>query len=373
MLRVERLELREVRLPLREPFVTSMGAVQDRRILLLELTDTQGAHSWSECVALDAPHYTPETIDTAWLALSEWLAPRLLGQELDSARQVHDLLRPGIRGHEMARGALEMGCWALEAELRGVALARLLGGERETVATGISMGIEPTPEAQASKAVTAVAAGYRKIKLKIKPGFDIDHVAAVRKALGPDVAMMADANSAYTLADIEHLKRLDDFDLVMLEQPLPWDDLVDHAALQAQLRTPICLDESVCSLDHGRHMLQLDAGRVLNIKPGRVAGFQVSIALHDLCAAHDVPVWCGGMLESGIGRAHNVALASLPNFRLPGDLSPSARYWQQDIVTPEWTMQDGHVRVPFERPGLGVEVDRERVEYLTVRRQTLCS
>ncbi|MGH7618212.1 MAG: o-succinylbenzoate synthase, partial [Gemmatimonadaceae bacterium] len=214
--------------------------------------------------------------------------------------------------------------------------------------------------------------GYRKIKVKIQPGADIDYVRAVREALGETVHMMADANSAYTLADAEHLAQLDAFDLIMIEQPLSRDDLVRHASLQRKLRTPICLDESVTSVDRAEDMITLGAGRIINIKPGRVGGFTVSKSIHDVCAKAGVPVWCGGMLESGIGRAHNVALASLPNFRLPGDLSPSARYWERDIVLPEWTMdEDGMVHVPRSAPGIGVTIDMSRVDGLTVRREEL--
>jgi O-succinylbenzoate synthase len=272
----------------------------------------------------------------------------------------------------MAKAAVEMGAWVLAAERAGVALARLLGGTREAIATGISLGIQRSPDALVEKAAAALALGYRKIKLKIEPGADVEYVAAVRAALGPDAPLMADANNAYTLADADHLARLDGLDLMMIEQPLAWDDLVRHAALQRRLRTPLCLDESITSVERAEDMLALGAGRVVNIKPGRVGGFGPSLAIHDVCRAAGVPVWCGGMLESGVGRAGNVALASLPNFTKPGDLSPSARYWARDVVTPEWTMSaDGLVRVPLERPGLGVDLDLGRIDDLTVRRADL--
>jgi O-succinylbenzoate synthase len=372
MLRLQRLELREIRLPLREPFQISSGVVQERRILLLELHQADGPSTWAECVAGEQPNYSPETIDTAWLAIREWLAPRLLGRELPSADAVAPLLEAGVRGHLMARAALEMGCWGLEAELRGLPLARLMGGARERIATGISLGIQSSPEALAERALAERARGYRKIKLKIKPGADLEYVRAVREALGPEAPLMADANSAYSLADAEHLARLDELELIMIEQPLGPDDLVRHAALQRRLRTPLCLDESITGVDRAEDMLSLGSGRIVNIKPGRVGGFRASRAIHDLCSAHGVPVWCGGMLESGIGRAYNVALASLPNFSLPGDLSPSARYWERDVVDPEWTMDgEGMVRVPLERPGLGIEPDRDRIDDLTVRIETL--
>ena len=370
-LRIERIAWREIRLALKEPFRISSGVMHERRIGLLELTDRDGATAWSECVAFERPIYSPETIDTAWLAIREWLAPRLLGAELDGPRSVHARLAENIRGHNMAKAALEMGCWGLAAEIEQRPLAALLGGVRDRVPTGISLGIQAAPALLAERAVAAVAAGYRKIKVKIEPGRDVEFVRAVRAALGPEIGVMADANSAYTLADAEQLARLDEFDLIMLEQPLGDDDLVRHAALQARMKTPICLDESITGVERAEDMIALGSGRIVNIKPGRVGGLSASMAIHDVCARAGIPVWCGGMLESGIGRAYNVALASLPNFSLPGDLSPSARYWARDIVSPEWTMDaDGMVRVPT-RPGLGVTVDTDRIDALTIRTQVL--
>jgi O-succinylbenzoate synthase len=372
MLRIDRITLREIRLALKEPFRISSGTMHERRIALLELTDRDGASVFSECVAFQLPIYTSETIDTAWLALREWLVPRVLGREIDGPAAVHALLEENIRGHNMAKAALEMGCWGLAAEAAQVPLCRLLGGTRDRVPTGISLGIQSEPAALAARAEAAVAAGYRKIKVKIRPGQDVDYVRAVRTALGSGIGVMADANSAYTLADAEHLSRLDAFDLIMLEQPLGDDDLVRHATLQRRMKTPICLDESITSVDRAEDMIALRSGRIVNIKPGRVGGLSTSKAIHDVCASAGVPVWCGGMLESGIGRAYNVALASLPNFSLPGDLSPSARYWHRDIVTPEWTMdKEGMVHVPTERPGLGITVDRDFLDSLTVRSEEL--
>jgi O-succinylbenzoate synthase len=287
---------------------------------------------------------------------------------------VHALLDENIKGHNMAKAAVEMGCWGLAAESAGVSLSSLLGGTRDRVPTGISLGIQSEPSALVARAQAAIAAGYRKIKVKIRPTQDVEYVRAVRRALGAGIGIMADANSAYTLADADHLAQLDAFDLIMLEQPLGDDDLVRHAALQRRLKTPICLDESITSVDRAEDMIQLGSGRIVNIKPGRVGGFTVSKAIHDRCADARIPVWCGGMLESGIGRAYNVALASLPNFSLPGDLSPSARYWERDVVTPEWTMdKEGMVRVPLDRPGLGITVDRDFLDSLTVRKEELSS
>jgi o-succinylbenzoate synthase len=367
VINLRQIGLREIRLPLREPFRISSGVVSERRILLLEIADADGEIIWSECVAGEHPNYSAETVETAWLAIQEWIAPRVLGQNFDY-RRLYDTLEHDIRGHEMAKAAVEMGCWALAATRQRTSLSALLGGVRSDVAVGISIGIQTSPADLVQRAQAAHAQGYRKIKLKIMPGRDIDFVAAVRVAL-PAAHLMADANNAYRLEDADHLARLDDFDLMMIEQPLDHMDVVQHAALQRRLKTPICLDESITSVLRARDMIELGSGRIINIKPGRVGGFTSSLRIHDLTQQHDIPVWCGGMLESGIGRAYNVALASLPNFSLPGDLSPSARYWERDIVTPEWTMSaDGLVRVPREVVGIGVEVDIDRIENLTVRR-----
>lgn len=371
MIRLDRIMMREIRLPLREPFRISSGEWNHRRILLLELFDRDGSSAWSECVVDDAPNYSYETIDTAWPTISRWLAPRLLGRSIDSHTEVHDILERDIRGHNMAKAALEMGCWGIASLQAGMPLARLLGGTRTHIATGISLGIQKDLPTLIAKVTDAMALGYRKVKIKIAPRADVEWLAAVRQACGDDAHLMADANNAYTLAEADRLVALDPLNLMMIEQPLACDDLVRHAELQKRMRTPLCLDESITSLDRAQDMVTLGAGRIINIKPGRVGGYAQSIAIHDYCEAHDVPVWCGGMLESGIGRAYNVALASLANFTLPGDLSPSARYWAQDIVSPEWTMDRGLVAVPLEKPGIGVEVDRARIDALTVRTEEL--
>lgn len=371
-LRLSRITLREIRMTLREPFEISSGRTTGRRILLLEIEDADGTIAWSECVAGERPHFSAETIDTAWLALTEWIAPRILGVGLGHPNVIDGMLRRGIRGHPMAKAAVEMGAWALWAEREGKSLSRLLGGTRRTIATGISIGIQDGPRALVDRAREAAALGYRRIKLKIRPGADIEYVGAVREALGADAPLTADANSAYTLDHAEHLADLDAYRLLMIEQPLAQDDLRRHAQLQDRIETPICLDESIPHAAAAEDMLALGAGRIVNVKPGRVGGFTQARAIHDLCQHHAVPVWCGGMLESGIGRACNVALASLPNFTLPGDVSPSARYWTGDVVTPEWTMDSaGMVTVPADRPGLGVTVNVDRIDDLTVRTRTL--
>lgn len=372
MLQIDRIVLREIRLMLKEPFRISSGVCTERRIGLLELTDVDGVVGWSECVAGEQPNYSPETIDTAWLAIKDWLAPRVLRRPFDGPEAVFAVLDRNIRGHNMAKAAIEMGCWDVAARREELSLSRFLGGTRDRVPTGISIGIQADAAALADRAAAAVAQGYRKIKVKIAPGADVDYVRAVRERLGASVSLMADANSAYTLADADHLAKLDAFDLLMLEQPLGRDDLRRHAELQRRLRTPLCLDECITDVERAEDMIVMGSGRIVNIKPGRVGGFAVSRAIHDLCQRNGVAVWCGGMLESGIGRAHNVALASLPNFTLPGDLSPSARYWARDIVKPEWTMDDeGMVHVPLDRPGLGVTIDVDLIDDLTVRRDVL--
>jgi O-succinylbenzoate synthase len=372
VLHLKRITLRELRLPLKEPFQISSGTQTERRIFLLHLEDGDGAQVWSECVAPEFPNYTAETIETAWIAIREWVAPRVLGHSFPSPDAVHMVLEQNFRGHNMAKAAVEMGLWGLAASIREVSLSSLLGGTRKTIATGISIGIQANPAKLEEKARAAASAGYQKIKLKIKPGSDVEFVRAVREAL-PNAPLMADANNAYHPRDADRLAQLDAFGLVMLEQPLAWDDLLRHVELQKRLKTPICLDESITGLDRAQDMVTLGSGKIINIKPGRVGGFSSSLAIHDYCRRNNVPVWCGGMLESGVGRAYNVALASLPGFVFPGDLSPSARYWERDIVTPEWTMdRGGMVTVPT-GPGIGITVDVNQVEDLTVRTETLTS
>ncbi|HEY9422908.1 MAG TPA: o-succinylbenzoate synthase [Thermoanaerobaculia bacterium] len=372
MLRIESLTLREIHLSLKEPFRISSGTQSRRRIVLAELRSADGAVGWGECAAGEFPNYSSETPDTCWHALKEWVAPRVLGRTFAGPHEIQPVLDENFRGHNMAKAAVEMGAWELTARAEGVSLARKLGGTRDRIQVGISLGIQDSPEALVARVRAALERGYKKVKIKIKPGADVEYVRAAREALGPEAPLMADANNAYSLADTSSLEALDELGLMMIEQPLAWDDLLRHAVLQARLKTPVCLDESITSVDRAADMLALGAGRIINIKPGRVGGFRQSLAIHDLCAEEGIPVWCGGMLESGVGRAHNVALASLPNFTLPGDLSPSERYWERDIVTPEWTMdREGWVDVPVDRPGMGVEPDLDRIEDLTVRREDL--
>ncbi len=371
MLLIKKINLYEIHLPLKEPFTISSGTQDVRRVTLVEVEDADGIAGWGECVAPEYPNYSPETIDTAWFALINWIVPRILGKSFSGPEEIFPYLQQDIRGHLMAKASVEMASWELTARKQNVSLSKLLNGTREVIETGISLGIQKTPGDLVRKVQKAVDDGYKKIKVKIKPGADIDYVRSVREQLGDNVPLMVDANNAYTLADIDVFKTMDDFGLIMIEQPLAWDDLLRHVELQKQLKTPICLDESITGIERVEDMHKLGSGRIVNIKPGRVGGFTSSIAIHDYCNEHNIPVWCGGMLESGVGRAHNVALASLPNFTIPGDISPSKRYWEKDIVNPEWEMSDGVITVPREKAGMGVEVDRERVEELVVRQQKM--
>jgi O-succinylbenzoate synthase len=360
---IGRAVLRLVPLRLRERFEISSGARQDRIIMLLAL-HADGHVGWGECVAAEDPSYSYETTETAWHVLTEFILPAVVGREVSSPG---DVLAPAawVRGHGMAKAAVEMAAWDLEAKRAGVSLAAALGGERRPVQVGVSVGIQPTDQALLEEVERFVEEGYRRIKIKIKPGRDVEMLRAVRERF-TEVPLMADANSAYTLPDADRLAALDELDLMMIEQPLAYDDLRDHARLQQRLRTPVCLDESVKTPGDAALALELGACRIINVKPGRVGGFAGSRAIHDLCLKNRVPVWCGGMLESGVGRAHNVALATLPGFTLPGDISASARYWEQDLVNPEFVLQDGTLTLP-DGPGIGVVPDLERIEARTVK------
>ncbi|TVP48251.1 MAG: o-succinylbenzoate synthase [Gemmatimonadales bacterium] len=363
-MKIDSVELREIRLPLREPFVTSSGRWHIRSILLVRVRG-EGLEGWGECVAAEDPGYSYETSETAWHVLTEHLLPGLVGREVMGPGEVLDHA-PHVRGHRMAKAAMEMAVWDLHARAVGVPLWEMLGGSGAPVPVGVSIGLQAGNDALLRKVEGYLEEGYRRIKVKVKPGRDVAMLRAVRDRFG-DVPLMADANSAYTLGDLPMLKEMDDLELLMIEQPLGHEDLLDHAALQAELRTPVCLDESIRSVGDVRLALHLDAGRIINIKPGRVGGLAESRAIHDVCREAGVPVWCGGMLESGIGRAFNVALAGLPGFTLPGDLSGSRRYWEEDIVSPEWEPVDGYMG-PVDGPGIGVELRMDRIEALTRRR-----
>lgn len=360
-------ELREIRMRLRETFAISSGSRQERRVVLLRLKG-DGSDGWSECVAAEDPGYSYETTETAWHVLTAFALPAILGRE---AEDPEELLAPTdwIRGHPMARAAVEMAAWDLHAKLRGAGLPEALGSTPRAVPVGVSVGLQPTDDDLLRRVGEYVEAGYRRIKVKIKPGRDVAMLSRVRERF-PGAPLMADANAAFTLEDAPLLRELDGLDLMMLEQPLAWSDYLDHARLQEELETPICLDESIRSARDAELALELGSCSIINIKPGRVGGFAESRRIHDLCRERDVPVWCGGMLESGVGRAHNVALATLPGFTLPGDISESRRYWAEDIVEPEFVMTDGEMRLP-DGPGIGVRPRTDRIDALTVRREVL--
>jgi O-succinylbenzoate synthase len=365
-MRIERAELREIPLRLKEYFEISSGGQQDRRIVLLTL-EGDGLEGWGECVAGESPDYSYETTETAWHMLTSFILPKVVGREAEGPEDVLGPVR-WIRGHRMAKAAVEMAAWDLAARMDGVSLSAKLGGSRRAVPVGVSVGLQKTDEALHSKVAGYVAEGYARVKIKIKPGRDVEMLAGLRERF-PDVRFMADANSAYRLSDLPRLQAMDELGLMMIEQPLSHEDFLHHARLQTKLKTPICLDESIESVDDLELALELGSCRIVNIKPGRVGGHASSKRIHDLMVSRGLPVWCGGMLESGIGRAHNVALASLEGFTLPGDISASKRYWERDIVRPEFEMHDGTMAVPTGL-GIGVEPDRERIEALTVRSAT---
>lgn len=368
-MKLDRIELKEIQMPLLAPFETSFGRTTRRRILLVRVWDEEGADGWGECTAPEGPFYNHETVDTTWMILSEFAAPLVLHQELAHPGEVAHRLAC-IRGHRMAQAALETACWELQARKAGQPLWQMLGGRRREIECGVSIGIQPSVGQLLEKINRELAAGYRRIKLKIKPGLDVELVREVRQQF-PDIRLMVDANSAYRLDDAPVLEQLDQFHLMMIEQPLGHDDLLDHAALQRRLQTPICLDESIRTADQARQANEVGACRIINVKLGRVGGYTEAKRIHDYCYQRGLAVWCGGMLESGIGRAHNIALSTLPGFVLPGDVSASRRYWEQDIIVPEVEVTArGTIEVPS-GAGLGFEVDERRVRALTVRTATL--
>jgi o-succinylbenzoate synthase len=365
-MKIDAVELRVLKMRMLKPFRTSFGVQQDRYPLLLRLEIADRSY-WGECVAGEGPWYSSETIETAWQILKGYLLPSVIGRELVDVGALEQLFAP-VRGHRMAKACIEMAFTAALAEQARKSLATYLGGVRDRVETGVSIGIQPTIDELLDAVSKHLAEGYRRIKVKIEPGWDVAAIAAIRERF-PEIMLMADANSAYDLEDASHLAELDRFRLLMLEQPLSAGDLVDHAALQRRIRTPICLDESIESAKDARHAVELGACRVINIKPGRVGGFSQSRRIHDIAATAGIPVWCGGMLETGIGRACNVALATLPNFRFPGDISASDRYWSEDIVDPPFVLQKGGTIAVPTRWGLGVRVKVDLVERLTVKRE----
>jgi len=367
-MKIEAITLRELAMPLVHFFETSFGRIYDRRVLLVTL-HCDGLEGWGECVAGEDPYYCEEYIDGAWDVIVRYLGPVLLGKSLQSEADVPRLLAR-VREHRMAKGALENAAWDAEAQVKGRPLWKLLGGSLPEINCGVSIGIQNSHEQLLHKIETEIAAGYQRIKLKVKPGWDVDVLEKVR-ARWPKILLSCDANSAYTLSDLEHLKTFDGFKLLMIEQPLWNDDFYFHARLQKSIETAICLDEAIRSSRDAGAALELGSCRIINIKVGRVGGFTEAINVHNVAQRFGVPVWCGGMLESGIGRSHNVALSTLPNFRLPGDVSASRRYWKEDIIEPEVTVSPLGTIAISEKPGRGYGLRPDLIEKLTVRKQTL--
>ena len=363
-MKVEAITLRELQMPLKHFFETSFGRSTSRRVLLVTV-HCEGVEGWAECVAGDGPFFSYEWIETAWATIRDFLAPTLIGKEIARAKDAAALMSK-VRGHHMAKAALENALWDAEARQKQQPLWNLLGGTLKEIACGVSIGIQDSHDQLIEKIETEVAASYQRIKVKVKPGWDVEVLAKIR-ARWPDILLSCDANSAYRPSDLEHLRKFDDFNLLMIEQPLWDDDIVQHAKLQRELKTPICLDESIRHQRDAEEAIALGACRIVNIKVGRVGGFTEAIAVHDLCQRHDIPVWCGGMLETGIGRAHNVALSTLPNFRLPGDVSGSKRYWEEDIVEPEIEVSSQGTIPIKDASGTGYELRKDLIARLTMR------
>lgn len=367
-MKLERIDLQRIKIPLRSPFETSMGVETHKECILVRTYS--GAHvGFGESVAMDVPVYNEEDVDTVWYMLEKYLIPQLFTREIEHPDEVSRIFS-WMRRNNMAKAALEGAVWDLYAKQQGVSLSQALGGSRAAIDVGVSIGIEPTVDKLLQRVEGFIRDGYKKIKVKIKPGFDVEPMRAIRQKFGPDVPLMADANSAYTLNDLEMLKELDEFGLIMIEQPLAHDDIIDHAALQRELKTPICLDESIHTVEDARKAIGLGSCKIINIKIGRVGGLTEAKRIHDLCQAHAVPVWCGGMLEAGIGRAHNIAIASLANFSIPGDTSPSNRYFAEDIVTPMIDFaKPGVLDVPT-APGIGFSINEAAIRSALVEHKS---
>lgn len=365
-MKITDITIHHLRMTMKNPFTTSFGSLQDKEFLLLEAKDADGTIGWGESVAFETPWYNEETLKTNWHMLEDFLIPLILNKEIKHPDEVSQIFAP-IRKNNMAKSTIEGAVWDIYAQQTNQSLAEALGGTRDKIEVGISIGIQNSLEELVDIVDRSLKDGYKRIKVKIKPGWDVDVMRALREEF-PDTAIMADANSAYRLEDSALLKQLDAFDLMMIEQPLASDDIIDHAQLQKELKTPICLDESIHSLEDARKAIELGSTEIINIKIGRVGGLTEAKKIHDYCEAQGVPVWCGGMLESGIGRAHNIALTTLPNFILPGDTSGSNRYWKKDIILPEVVAADGYIDVP-QTAGIGYEIDRKTVESYTITKK----
>ena len=363
---IRNITLRHMSMPLLKPFTTSFGTLKDREFIVVEVTDAEGRSGWGESVAFVEPSYNEETLKGNWHLLEKFLIPLLSAEEIGHPAELAERFSP-IRGNRMAKAALETACWDLYAKQQGRSLASVIGAAKTSIEVGVSIGIQASLEQLLEMIEQRLQAGYKRMKIKIMPGWDVDIVDGVRQKY-PDIPLMVDANSAYTLADVDHLRRLDDYQLMMIEQPLAHDDIVDHCELQRQLHTPICLDESIHSADDARKAIELGSCQIINIKTGRVGGLTEAIKLHNLCMERQIPVWCGGMFESGIDRAHNIALSALSNFTLPGDTAASSNYWEEDIVDPAVIVRDGRIDVP-EGPGIGYIVNPERLAKYTLHRE----
>jgi O-succinylbenzoate synthase len=368
-MKIKSIELIEINLPLVHFFETSFGRTYERRIILTHVRDEDGAEGWGEATCGETPSYSEEWTDAAWAVIEKILAPVVLGAEVESAANIWDLMKP-VRGNRMAKAAIETACWDLEAKKLDVPLWRHLGGENKEIACGVSIGIQDSVEQLLEKIKTELDAGYQRIKIKISPRWDYDVIKKVRETFG-DIPLMGDANSAYTLDDIDKLKSLDEFKLMMLEQPLPHDDIIDHAKLQREIATPVCLDEPIKSPEDARKAIELKSGKIINLKNGRVGGHSESKRIEKICREAGMPVWCGGMLESGIGRAHNIAISTLKGYTLPGDVSASKRYWHEDITEPAVKVSANGTIIAPESAGIGFEVKRNLIEKLAVRKATL--
>jgi o-succinylbenzoate synthase len=366
MLKIKQIELIEINMPLVHFFETSFGRTYERRIILTRVLDEADAEGWGECTAGETPSYCEEWTESCWAAMEKVLAPMVVGKEIETAENVWDLMRR-VRGNRMAKAAIETAVWDLEAKKLSVPLWKHLGGTNREIKCGVSIGIQDSVEQLLEKIRIELDAGYQRIKIKIAPHWDYEVSKKVRETFG-DIRLMGDANSAYTLGDIDKLKSLDEFDLMMLEQPLSCDDIVDHAKLQSRIKTPICLDEPIKSPDDARKAIELKSGKIINLKNGRVGGHSESKRIEKICRENRIPVWCGGMLESGIGRAHNIAISTLAGYTMPGDVSASKRYWAEDIIEPAVEVsKNGTITAP-ENAGIGFEVKRDRIEKLTVRK-----
>jgi O-succinylbenzoate synthase len=368
-MKIKSIELIEINLPLVHFFETSFGRTYERRIILTHVVDADGADGWGECTAGETPSYSEEWTDGCWQVLEKILAPMVIGKEVESAAKVWDLMK-NVRGNRMAKAAIETACWDLEAKWLNVPLWKHLGGVNREIACGVSIGIQDSVEQLLEKIQVELDAGYQRIKIKISPRWDYEIIKRVRETFG-DIRLMGDANSAYSLEDIDKLKSLDEFELMMLEQPLPHDDIIDHAKLQSAIRTPICLDEPIKSPDDARKAIGLKSGKIINLKNGRVGGHSESKRIEAICRRANIPVWCGGMLESGIGRAHNIAISTLAGYTMPGDVSASKRYWHEDIIEPAVEVSPDGTITASDTAGIGFEIKRERIDKLTVRKKMI--